>query len=238
MKGLIGSVFLHAVLVLVLLIAQSCAPKHGPLIDPDAVMEVSLAPPLQTSRMVQKETRAPEPKKGVEEPVPQPKEEVIKTDSEMVAPEAQPEQGDERSTEDALREMKRKALLDALRDAPEGAQDRQATSEDGVEGSTGSNRGVGDPRLAAYYERVKKAVLPNFRPIQDDPALAVKVLVTVDREGTILGYKVGDSSGDVSFDQAAVRAVKATDKVPAPPEDLMPGDTATLTMVLTPKDAQ
>ena len=39
-------------------------------------------------------------------------------------------------------------------------------------------------------------------------------------------------------DQAAVRAVKATDKVPAPPEDLMPGDTATLTMVLTPKDAQ
>jgi TonB family protein len=235
--GVVGSVAGHAVLVVTLLIAQSCAPKHAPLINPDEVMEVSLlSMPKQETRMVQKATRAPEEKQGVQEPEPV---EVIKTDSDMRALEVTPDKGQEKpSRDDALREMKRAEMLAALEDAAEGSQDRLPTSEDGVEGSEGSSKGVGDPRLAAYYEKVKKAVLPNFRPLQEDPALKVKLHVTVDRKGTVLGFEVADSSGDVSFDQAAIRAVKATDTVPAPPEDLMPGDTATLTMVLTPKDAK
>ena len=233
--GVVGSVAMHVLLLMALVVAQSCAPKSGPLIDPGQVMEVSLlSMPKQTTAMPQKATRAPEPKQGDDRPT----DEVVKTDSEMAAPEAEREQGqsDEPSREDLLRDLKRAEALAALEDAPEGTEDRLPTSVDGTEGATGSSIGVGDPRLAAYYEQVKQAVLPNFRPLQEDPALRVKLHVTVNRSGKVLKYSIAQSSGDLSFDQAAVRAVRQTESVPAPPDDLMPGDTATLTMVLTPKD--
>ncbi len=233
--GVVGSVAMHVLVLLALVIAQSCVPKSA-LIDPGQVMEVSLlSMPKQTTAMPQKATRAPEPKQGDS----QPREEVVKTDAEMATPDAKPDEGqsDEPSREDLLRDLQRAEALAALEDAPEGAEDRLPTSVDGTEGATGSSIGVGDPRLAAYYEQVKQAVLPNFRPLQEDPALKVKLHVTVNRSGKVLKYSIAQSSGDLSFDQAAVRAVRQTESVPAPPDDLMPGDTATLTMVLTPKDA-
>ncbi len=249
--GVVGSVMGHVILVLCLLVAQSCAPKQGPLIDPDSVMEVSLlSMAKQTTAMPQKATRAPDPSQGAPEPESAPSEapvEVAKTDSTMVDPaaKAKPDKGEptpkkgepKPSREDLMREMKRLEALAALEDAAEGSQDRLPTDVDGTEGATGSSMGVGDPRLAAYYEQVKQAVLPNFRPIQEDATLKVKLHVTVDRSGKVLKFAIADTSGDASFDQAALRALRQTASVPAPPTELMPGDTATLTMVLTPKDA-
>ena len=172
---------------------------------------------------------------------------MVATYSELVDPQATakpeegkatPDEGTPKPTrEDLVRDMKRLEALAALEDAAVGTQDRLPTSAEGSEGATGSSVGVGDPRLAAYYEQVKQAVLPNFRPLQDDPTLKVKLHVTVDRDGKVLKFAVATTSGDVSFDQAALRALRQTTSVPAPPSELMPGDTATLTMVLTPKDA-
>ena len=239
------SLGLHAAVAVAILLAGKFAPDSGPMINPDEVlMEVSmLAMPKQTTAMPQKAERAPTPVKGTPEP---PVVEPIKTNSDLIDPTLPPPEvkGQDKVKEDpdrekALREMRRQAAMANLQpDAPLGTQDRARTSPDGVEGATGSSSGsVGDPVLAAWHEQIKGAVFPNFKPIQTDAGLEVILAVTIDRQGNIVGTSVRKSSGNVSFDAAARRALDKTGAVPPAPPELMRKDKVTLPLSFTPKDA-
>ena len=238
------SLGLHAAMALGILLAAKFAPESGPMIDPDEVlMEVSmLAMPKQTTAMPQKAERAPTPVKGTPDPLPV---EPIKTNSDLVDPTLPPPEvkgqdlKEAPDREKALRDMRRQAALQNLQpDAPLGTQDRARTSPDGVEGATGSSSGsVGDPVLAAWHEKIKGAVYPNFKPIQTDSGLEVILAVTIDRQGNIVGTSARKSSGNVSFDAAARRALDKTGAVPPAPPELMRKDKVTLPLSFTPRDA-
>ena len=120
-----------------------------------------------------------------------------------------------------------------------GSEDRLATSEDGVEGATGSSNGVGDPKKAAYGEAVKRAILPNFSTISTNSKLKVLVSVTIDGQGMVKGFEVKKTSGDPSFDAAALRAVAKTVQVPQPSAEVLGGSPPwILNLSFSPSDVQ
>ena len=219
-KAVPASIGLHVAIVAVLVGFQSMRPDHGPMIDPDDVMTVTVAdmPPAKAA-ITQKAMKAAAPPKGAPDtPTPQPPP----TASDMVqqTPDAPPApKGMDKSTRDELmRQMKKQALLDSLADAPEGAFDNAAASPDGVEGGGGSSTGPFDAELSAYAAALKRALLANFNPIQTDTSLRTVYVIRIDASGTITDYDLKSGSGNASFDAAALRAIVKTRKVPVPPE--------------------
>lgn len=235
------SLGLHAFVVLSIWAASEWAPTSGPMFDPDQVMEVSLmAAPLQTTAMVQKASRAPDPVQGSQDHA-----EAPRTDSDLAlhTEDAKPEEGNEpdtprkKSREEIMRELrKRKALEGAT--GPVGSQDRLETSEHGIEGGIGTGTGCADnPELCQYLEKVRVHVIKSFKPLQSDPALQTAMVVTVDTKGKILGSKVGHGSGNPSFDNSAARALRVAGSLPVPPSAVMQGeDKATFTILFRAKD--
>jgi TonB family protein len=77
--------------------------------------------------------------------------------------------------------------------------------------------------------------MAHFSALQTEARTAV-IQVTIDARGNILNSGLAQSSGDPSFDAAARTAVRRTGRVPAPPEELMPGPTATFFIRLSNSD--
>lgn len=218
----------------------SRGPRAETLIRPDEVMQVSLVSlPKQTTRLPPKVMqRADPPPSQPAAPTPPPEapsasEMALKKEEPKEPPkEKQPDRSAAR--EKLLREMRRQQALESL--AAEGPKDQAQTDPDGEEGPPGSARGVaGDPRLAAFQEQVRQAAMAHFSALQTDARTAV-IQVTIDGRGNILNSGLAESSGDPSFDAAARTAVRRTGRVPAPPEELMPGPTATFFIRLSNSD--
>lgn len=215
---------------------------RGPMIDPNDVMVVEVLEimPKQSTAMPVKAARAPDPVQGTPDPPAEPTP-PVKTDSQLVAPDAQQKEGVEEkpdgpTRDEIMRELRRKEALAALEN-PTGPEDRLETHADGAEGASGTRMSNGDPLLAAYVPKFRAAVLPNFNPIQTDPGLRTVVLVTVDASGTILDVKVKTSSGSISFDASVRAALQRTGSVPPPPEAILKGsDRISLPFAFTPED--
>ena len=224
-----ASLILHAAVACGILAFGARSPGPSRLINPDEVMQVALVSlPLQTTPLAQKEMhRAPVTEGSTETPsLPPPP---VVSDMAMEVEDAPEPQGveterpsDNQSERDRLmRELRREQALASL-DSPEGPVDQARTDIDGTEGGSGSATGnLGDPRLAAYQEQVKNAVMAHFSALQTDPLQAV-IHVVIDRRGNILNSQLIERSGDPSFDAAARLAIRSTQRVPAPPADLMP----------------
>jgi TonB family protein len=237
------SVGLHVVVAAALLLGGTLSGPPKPLIDPDEVLEVSLMPmPKQTTRQPQKASRTPDPVQGAVEPTTAPPTPPSDATMSLNDPKAPKPEGDPKA-----REKERQELMDQMRRdqsrrdalAALGSEDRLATSEDGVEGATGSSTGVGDPKKAMYGEKVKQAILPNFSTISTNPKLKVLVSVTIDGAGMVKGFEVKKSSNDPSFDAAALRAVAKTVQVPQPSAEVLGGSPPwILNLSFSPSDVQ
>ena len=234
------SLCIHGGMLAVMALFGSRGPRAETLIRPDEVMQVSLVSlPKQTTRLPQKVMqRADPPPSQPAEPAPAPPE--APPASEMALEKEQPKEPaaekPDRSAarEKLLREMRREQALESL--AAEGPRDQPQTDPDGEDGIPGSARGVaGDPRLAVFQEQVRQAAMAHFSALQTEARTAV-IQVTIDARGNILNSGLAQSSGDPSFDAAARTAVRRTGRVPAPPEELMPGPTATFFIRLSNSD--
>jgi TonB family protein len=237
------SVGLHVVVAAALLLGGKLSGPPKPLIDPDEVLEVSLMPmPKQTTRQPQKASRTPDPVQGAVEPTVTPPTPPSDATLAINDPNAPKPEGDPKAREKELEKIKDQLRRDeARRDAMAalGSEDRLATSEDGVEGATGSSNGVGDPKKAAYGEAVKRAILPNFSTISTNSKLKVLVSVTIDGQGMVKGFEVKKTSGDPSFDAAALRAVAKTVQVPQPSAEVLGGSPPwILNLSFSPSDVQ
>jgi colicin import membrane protein len=236
-----ASIGLHLFVVLSIWGASKWAPTSGPMFDPDQVMEVSLmAMPKQTTAMVQKASRAPDPVQGS----PSESSPTVRTDSDLSLHEedARPEEGNQpdapkKSREEIMRDLKKRQAMNNA-NATAGSQDRLETSAEGVEGGTGSGTGCADnPELCQYLEQVRAHVNRSFKPLQSDSSLQTAMVVTVDTRGEILASKVGKSSGNASFDNAAARALRVAGALPVPPSAVMHDqDKATFTILFRAKD--
>jgi TonB family protein len=212
-----------------------------PLIRPDEIIMVEMAGPAQAeSRMAQKAERAPDPPAKVDaapppEPVAEPAsaappdelvlrdkkaKERTKRDEQAKADALAREESDKRRRE-LDREMRRRRLVEGLEDAPVGKVDRAASSPDGSASATGmTGNGVKDPELARWSDGARQKVQPNWSPIRAycKPGLVTLVLVGVDGSGAVVrAPSVFQSSGNTGFDNAALRAVQSTPRLPAPP---------------------
>jgi protein TonB len=234
------SLCIHVGMLAVLALFGSRGPRAETLIRPDQVMQVSLVSlPKQTTRLPQKVMqRADPPPSQAAEPAPAPPDAPPAT--EMALKKEQPvkpavEKPDRSAARDKLlREMRRQQALESL--AAEGPRDQPQTDPDGEDGVPGSARGVaGDPRLVAFQEQVRQAAMAHFSALQTEARAAV-IQVTIDARGNILNSGLAQSSGDPSFDAAARTAVRRTGRVPPPPEELMPGPTATFFIRLSNSD--
>ena len=237
LRSLVGSVGLHVVVAVGLFVAERFAPGSGPMFDPDEVMEVSLMAVAKSDNMPDKASRVEPQVHGSTDVVPQ-----VQTDSDLAlhvedAPqdEGSPEV-DPAERKRVMDELRRKAALQNL-DAAKGTTSRLASAKDGTQGATGSAFTQGDPLLARWHAQMKPVVLKNFKPLQTEAGLATTLAVKVDREGNVLDFKVTQSSGDPSFDNAAARALRLTSKVPAPPAERMPNDEDWFPLRLRTEDA-
>ncbi|MCX8044897.1 MAG: TonB C-terminal domain-containing protein [Desulfobacterota bacterium] len=86
----------------------------------------------------------------------------------------------------------------------------------------GGGGGTADLKFSRYYqaiwERIQQAwVLP---PLERKGALEAIVVITVQRDGRILGFEFEKKSGDENLDNSVVRAIKKADPLPPFPPDM------------------
>jgi len=235
--GIGCSVFLHGGLGLVALVASwltallpSCGDRP-PLIDNS--VEVFSAETLPRRLNVpDKAERAPRRKKPErpapkEPPAPEPVKEsdlVVKKEAPEPEPEPEGNTDDERARQQALEELLRdEALEDLLADAPEGEVDRLPTDPDGEVGADPTvavlgAKAQGDPAFARWKAEVVRQLRGRFKPVGSTEGLSVVMNVWFDpRSGRISRWAIGESSGVLSFDKAAERAIEAAGSIPPPP---------------------
>lgn len=220
------SAVVHGLAVAGVIVAGMMQPT-GPLIDPNEVMMVTMAMPKSPDAMPHRAERAPAPAATPApkaEPVPEP---VAPDPSDMTFKDdkAEPRKDAPKSPSPQDLAKQRSKLLDLLDDpppdAPVGTENRSASSPDGVEGAAGSGGSVlGDPEYAAYISRVRAVFLPEFRPLPalKGQGLVTRVFVRTDAGGRIVDSRISQSSGNPSWDQAALTAVRSVPTVPLPPD--------------------
>ncbi len=233
-----GSVLGHVLVFGGLWAFSTRAPAAERLIDPDDVIEVAMVSlPSPKVPVPQKAMRrAPPPPKPRAAPVPaaiaDPSAEPVPADAEPA-----PEEDRTAAKDELMRQMKREALLDSLRNAPEGPVDQAATTDAGEDGGEGSGQAaVGDAEQARYSEEVRRVFYRDFSPLQDEAGLETLAWVWVDATGRVLRHQVKTPSGDGSFDAAVERAIRLVKTVPAPPEGLVTGGELRLDLVFRTED--
>lgn len=220
--GLSGLV--HGGVVIALIVVGMMEPE-GPLVDPNEVMMVTMAMPKSPDAMPHRAERAPSPAAA---PAPEPTPAPEPPDPSELAfkdKKAPPKKEQPKGPTPADLAKQRSKLFDLLDDpppdAPIGTENRSASSPDGVEGAAGTGGSVlGDPEYAAYISRVRAVFLPEFRPLPalKGQGLVTRVFVRTDAGGRIVDARISKSSGNPSWDQAALTAVRSVPTVPLPPE--------------------
>ncbi|MEQ1500904.1 MAG: cell envelope integrity protein TolA [Myxococcota bacterium] len=125
-----------------------------------------------------------------------------------------------------LDEIERRRMLEDL-DAPDGTQDRNATDPNGAEDLNLAVLGAaarGNPAWARWMAQVQQLIRQHFRPItQGQPDLLCKINIKIDEStGAIESWEVAKSSGVLSYDAAAERAIQDIGTLPLPAEELRP----------------
>lgn len=217
--------FGHAVIFAVVTLAR-CSGGEEPLFKPQETIQVALAgPPKNVTRMPQKAERAPDAPRAPDVPkAPDTPPPPNTSDMAFKTPDAPPTKGNPKADlmQKKLDELQRQRALQDL-NAPVGTEDRAASNPDGSEeGGPEATAGINDPALAKWQAEVKRRVEANWHPLlatcQANPSLAVQVAVKIDATGAPTETpRVVKSSGNVSIDESARRAVEATGRLPAPP---------------------
>lgn len=220
------AVFLHIFVAMTLYCGSSVwAWSQKPMIDPDNVMEVSMVIlPKSTSRMVQRNTRkktsSGNTKAKNKAPIP-PRD----SDLVMKTKETKQNQGAPDRSEDMKRLVDMAQLLSHI-DAPEASQDSSASdpnSESTEQVNIGQTGALADPELARYIQKIRDLFHKNFSPlptiVSANPNIECTIHVAIDlNTGRVKSVKTHRSSGNASYDGAALRAVEAVSSVPLPPE--------------------
>ena len=236
------STLLHLVLVGTLAATRSCTDDDEPLFDPDEIMEVQMvALPKSAGRNPDRATRAPAPAVAA----PAPDTMTYQDPSVEKRPTKEHVKEQQAKRDELLRQLKRESLIRSLSNAPVGSVDRGATDPDStLEGDVwGSGVGViTDPELARYLTELRQAVIPQWAPlprlIQENPGLEADIFVWLDDLGVVQTARVGTSSGNSSFDESCLRAVRKAGRLPIPPAKYRVDDTSAFGIRFRASDAK
>lgn len=141
----------------------------------------------------------------------------------------------------AEQESKRKEAVQAQQDAKKLDAQRQENIKrmTGLAGATGSPGSTGTALRssgpsASYAGKIRASIKPNIVFVDEvvgNPMAEVEVKTAP--EGTIIGSRLLKSSGDTSWDEAVLRAIEKTGKLPRDVDGRVP---TSLVIVFRPKD--
>ena len=160
--------------------------------------------------------------------------------------EAKSEANAEESALDRVRERLIQAAVDRAKSRTEGAQ----KSSSGEPLSSGSGEGEGAAALGPggrgggvvkgmefiiYQNRMLSSIKGNWAWVGQKSSLKVVVHFSIKDNGEITGLKILQPSGDPSYDESVLRAVKKSSPLPPPPEGSRK-DFADVELTFRPKD--
>jgi colicin import membrane protein len=214
--------------------------------------ETEKAPVIpETKKEVKKEP--PEKVKPVEKKAPQEEKIALKekTKTEPIKKEPVKETKEETKTESASADSVRERLLQS---AVERAKARGESAQKTAKGevlSSGSGEGEGAAAIGAggrggpgivkgmdfiiYQNRMLSTIKENWAWVGQRSNLRVVVHFGIKENGEIVGLKIVQPSGDPSYDESVLRAVKKSSPLAAPPESYRK-DFADVELTFRPRD--
>ena len=222
-------------------------PLSGPKAAPKKTAEEIPPPPAQETKQ---ETKKEKPK-PVEKEAP-PEEKVALKEAIKKEPKKEPtkdtrsESKTEESALDRVRERLIQSAVDRAKSRTEGNQ--QPSKGDVI--SSGSGEGEGASALGQdgrgggvvkgmefiiYQNRMLSSIKDNWAWVGQKSNLKVVVHFSIKDNGEITGLKIVQPSGDPSYDESVLRAVKKSSPLPPPPESSRK-DFADVELTFRPKD--
>jgi len=205
---------------------------------------------------VKKET--PEKSKPIEKKAAEEKKIVIKDktkpdpakpDSALAKKEPAKEMKEEAKSESASADSVRERLLQAAVDRAKSRENSQKPVKDALSAGAGEGEGAaglgpggrGGPGIVKgmdfiiYQNRMLGTIKDNWTWVGQRSNLKVVVHFGVKETGEIVGLKIVQPSGDPSYDESVLRAVKKSSPLPAPPESYRK-DFADVELTFRPRD--
>jgi TonB family protein len=220
------ALFLHGFVALTVLCANSWMTfSHSPLIDPANVMEVSMVVlPKSTTKMVQRNTKK-RVSHGQRNATKKAQIPPNSSDLRFKTPNALANQGDPDRSDEMKRLVDMASVLSQI-EAPESDRDSLISDPDSnVEQHINLGRpgSLSNPKLAKYIQHIRDLFHKNFSPLPTlvaaNPKIECAVHVRFDMNtGKVTTVSMQRSSGNASYDGAALRAVESVSAVPLPPE--------------------
>jgi TonB family protein len=193
-----------------------------------------------------KEEAKPEPKPKPEkkpEPKPEPEKKVVKLPDVTKKPEPEKEKPVEKKKAEAKKKEPEKPKPTA-REKAEAARDREiqeavrrlgekgkgkhASGLGGVEEGKGAALGIGGDGggggiltgldFIIYKNQVEAIIKKNWTWVGANPNLTVRLGFSIAKDGQITDLRIASGSGDASFDESVLRAVRISNPLPPPPE--------------------
>ena len=233
-------------------------PHSAPKVAPKKIVEEVPPPPVKETEPEKKpveeakeETKKEKPKPAVKEP-PVEEKVALKEATKKPLPKKEPtkeaknEANPEESALDRVRERLIQSAVDRAKSRSEGAQ----KSASGELLSSGSGEGEGAAALGPggrgggvvkgmefiiYQNRMLSSIKGNWAWVGQQSTLKVVVHFSIRDNGEITGLKIIQPSGDPSYDESVLRAVKKSSPLPPPPEASRK-DFADVELTFRPKD--
>lgn len=100
------------------------------------------------------------------------------------------------------------------------AQTREGDTGQSLQGGAEGSEEAGE--LVLYYNQVRQKISKEWFVIKSEFAgeLVARIIVRIDLNGNIIDANFKQSSGDGSFDESAMRAVKKSIPFPVPPQSI------------------
>jgi len=196
------------------------APKLEPKPEPPPPEEKKPEPKPEPPKAEEKVVKLPDvPKK------PEPKPEEKKPQPAKPKP---PEEKPKPSKQELARVERDHEIQDAVRRLGEKGAGKQASGLGGVEEGKGAALGTGGDGggggvlmgldFIIYKNQVEAIIKKNWTWVGANPNLTIRVGFRIGDAGDITDLRVLDRSGDSSFDDSVVRAIRISTPLPAPPE--------------------
>lgn len=184
----------------------------------------------------------PKPKPKVEEkkPEPKPEEKVVKIpdaakkpepkveEKKLVEPKAKREEKPKLSKEELAQIERDHEIQEAIKRVGEKGKGKRAAGLGGVEEGKGAALGTGGDGggggvltgldFIIYKNQVEAIIKKNWTWVGANPNLTIRVGFRISDDGQIADLRVVGQSGDPSFDESVLRAVRISSPLPAPPE--------------------
>ncbi len=126
-------------------------------------------------------------------------------------------------------ELKQQQLLTAIQEAVKGSNTSPTTNAKQITGGSGGSSGLPSGRAAEEYysilwQRIHDAWLIPSSMAASSYGYETVVTLTIEKDGTITDLDIEKSSGNIYFDQTAIRAIKRASPLPPFPPSWLQKD--------------